>query len=106
MSSIHEAQANQLGPELEATSTRGKLEALPASSQPRSTYTDMAIDAFRKQEQAKRRLARAEDVALKAARLVPKAELPVWFEETEKIRMEMDARDEAEFQRTGQPYEW
>lgn len=59
-----------------------------------STFTDMAIQAFRAQEQARRRLWKAEQRSLEAARLVPADEKPEWFSATEQIRMDFDAKQE------------
>lgn len=56
-----------------------------------NTYTGMAIDAFRKVEQAKRRLAQAENAAQQAARLVPREEFDLWVLETEVVRLESAA---------------
>ena len=58
-----------------------------------NTYTDLAIDAFRKQESARRRLAKAEAAAAKALRLVPAEDVSVYVAETEQIRRENDAKD-------------
>jgi outer membrane protein TolC len=66
-------------------------------------YTEMALDAFRQQEQARRRLAKAEArtaEAVRRLRSLPdaeyEAERDVWFAETEKIRMAIDEQDEQE----------
>ena len=56
-----------------------------------STFTEMAIEAFRKQEAARTRLNRAEAEVIKAARLVPAEEKELWFLHTELIRYEADA---------------
>ncbi len=55
-----------------------------------STFTSMAIDAFRKQTQARRRLDKAETASLRALRLVPEDEIDIWFKATEKIRAETE----------------
>jgi len=57
-------------------------------------YTSLAIDAFRKQEQARRRLAKAEAETAKATRRVPSGpEFEIYAIHTEIIRMEMDEKE-------------
>ena len=61
--------------------------------------TDLAIDEFRKAEQARRRLAKAEAraaLALTRLRALPAAEFDYYVAETEKIRLAIDAQDEDE----------
>jgi hypothetical protein len=58
-------------------------------------YTSLAIDAFRKQEQARRRLSRAEGEVFKAVRLVPEKDRNLWFLYTELIRLEESEKDSA-----------
>lgn len=62
-------------------------------------YTELAIDEFRKAEQARRRLAKAEAraaEAVKRLRGLPVEEFNTYVAETEKIRMAIDAQDEEE----------
>jgi hypothetical protein len=56
----------------------------------------MAIDAFRKQEQARRRLTKAEAEANKAARRIPSEEFHLWALATEIVRFESFQRDAIE----------
>jgi hypothetical protein len=56
-------------------------------------YTSMAVDAFRKQEQARRRLQKAENESIKAGLRVPREELDIYALETGIIRMEFDEKD-------------
>lgn len=59
-------------------------------------FTSMAIDAYRKQEQARRRLNKAEAEVFKAARRVPSEEMDIWFVYTEIIRFEEDMKTSIE----------
>jgi len=64
-----------------------------------NTYTGMAIDAFRKQEQARRRLIKAEAAALEAlkiARRVAPGEFDLYAAHTELIRFQEDRAVAAE----------
>lgn len=64
-----------------------------------NTCADIAIDAFRRQEQQRRLLAKAEArtaAALKVLRTQPAEELNVYFTETEKIRLANDMKDNPE----------
>lgn len=70
-----------------------------------NTYTGMAIDAFRKVEQAKRRLAQAENAAQQAARLVPREEFDLWVLETEVVRLESMAMTSAH-ERNQEGHDW
>lgn len=54
-----------------------------------STATELAIEAFEKQEQARVRLVLAERRARKALGNVPQNEIAHWYQETEKIRAQM-----------------
>jgi hypothetical protein len=66
-----------------------------------NTLTELAVNAFRNQEQARRRLAKAEAVTAAAvARLrgLP-AEFDTYVAETEAIRLAIDAQDEEEARR-------
>jgi len=56
----------------------------------------MAVDAFRKQEQARRRFNKAEFEANKAARRIPSEEFHLWALATEIIRFEFDQKDASE----------
>jgi hypothetical protein len=58
-------------------------------------YTSLAIEAFRKQEQARRRLNRAEGEVFKAVRLMPEEDRNLWFLYTELIRLEESWKDSA-----------
>jgi hypothetical protein len=86
-------EANQLGRELEAAGTTPGWVLAPPPQKPVSTYTDLAVDAFRRQEQARRRLALAEAKTLAALRLVPRDELGAYMEATDAIRLKMDGED-------------
>jgi hypothetical protein len=64
-----------------------------------NTYTELAVDAFRRQEQARRRLAKAEAVTARAVALLrglPAAEFDAYVAETERIRLANDQQDERE----------
>jgi hypothetical protein len=57
-------------------------------------YTSLAVDAFRKQELARRRLARLEGETAKAVRRVPSGpEFEMYVLQTEIIQLEMSAKD-------------
>ena len=55
--------------------------------------TELAIDAFRKQEQARRRLALAEQRTLEALRRLPAQEVNAYVAKTEAILLKMDGED-------------
>ena len=56
-------------------------------------YTGMAIDAFRKEIAAERRLEKAKNESRQAARRMPREELPIWAIATEIIRVEEDQKE-------------
>lgn len=58
-----------------------------------NVFTGMAVDEFRRTENLRRRLVKAEDATTKAARRIPSEEFDLYVLATEVIRFELDRKD-------------